>query len=70
MSVSLATRASSKVGDWLVRTEVLLSGFWFRGSEVLSLKSWVTAMPMLAKEREVRSHAKKVRSIRSQCMSH
>jgi len=31
-------------------------------SEVLRRKSWVTAMPMEAKEREVRSQARKVRS--------
>lgn len=30
--------------------------------DVLSRKSWVTAMPMLAKESEVRSQARKVRS--------
>jgi hypothetical protein len=30
--------------------------------EVLRRNSWVIAMPMLAKEREVRSHARKVRS--------
>lgn len=34
--------------------------------EVLRRKSWVTAMPMLAKEREVRSHA---RNVRSACVS-
>jgi hypothetical protein len=30
---------------------------------VLRRKSWVTAMPMLAKEREVRTQARKVRSV-------
>jgi hypothetical protein len=30
---------------------------------VLRRKSWVTAMPIEAKEREVRSHARKVRSV-------
>ena len=30
---------------------------------VLRRKSWVTAMPMEAKEREVRSQARKVRSV-------
>ena len=30
--------------------------------DVFNLKSWVTAIPMLAKESEVRSHARKVRS--------
>ena len=34
-----------------------------RESEVLRRKSWVTATPMLAKEREVRSQARKVRSM-------
>ena len=31
--------------------------------EVLRRKSWVTAMPMAAKAREVRSQARKVRSV-------
>lgn len=48
-------------------------GFWEEGDGVLLLllsemlvlrrKSWVTAMPMLAKDREVRSQARKVRSV-------
>lgn len=33
---------------------------------VLRRKSWVTAMPMEAKEREVRSQARKVRSVRQE----
>ena len=36
---------------------------FFPCSEVLRRKSCVTAIPMLAKEREVRSQARKVRSI-------
>lgn len=32
-------------------------------SDVLSRKSWVMAMPMLAKESEVRSQARNVRSV-------
>ena len=42
-------------------------GSWcgsFSEREVLRRKSWVTAMPIEAKAREVRSHARKVRSNR------
>lgn len=37
--------------------------------ELFSRKSCVTAMPMLANEREVRSHARKVRSAVGRCQS-
>jgi hypothetical protein len=41
--------------------------WWWDGEEedndVLRRKSWVMAMPMEAKEREVRSQARKVRSV-------
>lgn len=35
----------------------------FSEREVLRRKSWVTAMPIEAKARDVRSHARKVRSV-------
>lgn len=37
--------------------------WWWEEREVFRRKSWVIAMPMLAKERDVRSQARKVRSI-------
>ena len=49
--------ASVTEGDWGLEEEV--SG---RRDE-LRRKSWVIAMPMEAKEREVRSQARKVRSV-------
>lgn len=43
--------------------EGLLGEEWEEGREELRRKSWVIAMPMEAKEREVRSQARKVRSL-------
>lgn len=60
---SLACGESAVVS--IVRCDGCDGGFWcFCGleSDVLRRKSWVIAMPMEAKEREVRSQARKVRS--------
>jgi hypothetical protein len=48
----------------LPRWRILACGlsFWSPDKEVFRRKSCVIAMPMLAKEREVRSQARKVRS--------
>ena len=64
MSVGATSCSSSDSGCSVSEDACMESGGWLRCSEVLRRKSWVTATPMEAKEREVRSQARKVRSVR------